>query len=255
MQGLIDQRPYGLHAVGHQLNGGVQSGNGCNQRLLHTVAQFSRRVYRPVGRQVQMHGGEVALPRGAGDHMVKKHFGLVVGIDRFKTFERIVHQLIDFCAGGTVHQPLAGTVNQPPAFAQDVERHQNRNQRVQPEPARQHDQADAYDHADGGVHIGAQMLAVGFQRDGMVHFGRFEQYPGHGGIDGRAAYGKQQPPADLLQGLRMKQAIDGNPQNAQGGDKNQQPFKAGREIFGLVVAVWMVGIGRALGDDDHEQRE
>ena len=53
----------------------------------------------------------------------------------------------------------------------------------------------------------------------------------------------------------MKQAIDGNPQNAQGGDKNQQPFKAGREIFGLVVAVWMVGIGRALGDDDHEQRE
>ena len=53
----------------------------------------------------------------------------------------------------------------------------------------------------------------------------------------------------------MKQAIDGNPQNAQGGDKNQQPFKAGREIFGLVVAVWMVGIGRALSDDDHEQRE
>lgn len=117
MQGLIDQRPYGIHAVGHQLNGGVQSGNGCNQRLLHTFAQFSRRVYRPVGRQVQMHGGEVALPRGAGvDHMVKKHFGLVVGIDRFKAFERIVHQLVDFCAGGAVHQPLAGTVNQPPSL-------------------------------------------------------------------------------------------------------------------------------------------
>lgn len=63
------------------------------------------------------------------------------------------------------------------------------------------DQADAYDHADGGVHIGAQMLAVGFQRDGMVHFGRFEQYPNHGGIDGRAAYGKQQPPADFAPGV------------------------------------------------------
>ena len=205
----------------------MQAGYGGNQRLLDLVAQFGCRVQRPGGGQVQVHGDEVALPGGACHHVVEKDFTAVLGVQRFKALQRIVNQLVYFRAGGAVHQPLAGAMNQPPAFAQDVEGNQNGHQRIQPLPARDHDQCDAANDAEGGVHVGEQVLAVGFQRDGLVEFGSFEQRPGHNAIEQGADDGQRNPPIDLLQRLGVQQPHGSRPENAQRRSKNQHALKTG----------------------------
>ncbi len=63
-------------------------------------------------------------------------------------------------AGGAAHQPLPGP--------DDIRRHREGQEGVQPQPAGQPDGGDPQDHPDGGPDIGEQVMGVRFEGDGAV---------------------------------------------------------------------------------------
>ena len=120
--------------------------------------------------------------------MIETYFRMILHIAGFKPSKGIVNQLAHLVADRAIHQPLTRPVNQLPAFAQDVEGYQNGHHRIQPLPTRQHHQTDAAHHANGSIDIGAQMLAIGFQGNGMVQLGCPQQYPRHQTVENRAEH-------------------------------------------------------------------
>ena len=137
---------------------------------------------------MQVHGSKIALPRCARHDMIETYFRVILHIAGFKSSKGIVNQLAHLAADRAIHQPLTRPVNQLPAFAQDVEGRQNSHHRIQPLPARQHHQPDAAHHANGCINIGAQMLAIGFQRDRVIQLGSPKQYPRHQTVENRAEH-------------------------------------------------------------------
>jgi hypothetical protein len=62
-------------------------------------------------------------------------------------------------------------------------------------------------------------------------------------------------PGRLLERLRCQQPLHRGPDDGQRRGEDQHAFETAGEVLGLVVAVGVVVVGRALGDDDHRQRE
>jgi hypothetical protein len=56
---------------------------------------------------------------------------------------------------------------------------------------------------------------------------------------------------DLLDWLRVQQAVHGGHGDAQCRDDDQRALRACREVLGLAVTVRMVLVGRPCGDGEH----
>ena len=71
------------------------------------------------------------------------------------------------------------------------------------------------------------MLGIGFEGDGTVLLGRRKHNPRQKAIQGGTDHRQTQAPADLLQGLRVKQTVAGGPDDGQRCTHDQHAFKAG----------------------------
>ena len=110
------------------------------------------------------------------------------------------------------------------------------------------DQADPDEQARRGDDIGPEMLAVALQRDRARLAAGADQDSAPDGIEhGRRAIERQ-----ALPGQRQRRghppAIPGMLQDRDAGDDDQHPLHHGGEELGLLVAVRMVGVGRAFGE-------
>ena len=73
-----------------------------------------------------------------------------------------------------------------------VEPDQRRDDRVEPLPAGQGDEADPHDDAGRGPDVGEQVLAVGDQRRRAMPPALLQQHPGHGPVDRGGEHADQQ---------------------------------------------------------------
>ena len=154
-----------------------------------------------------------------------------------------------------VHQPGGGAPHQVHRLAQDVQRHQDGQHRIQPGPAgEQHADQPGHD-ADRGPDIGEEVARVGFQRDRAVLPRRPQHLPGQRAVDRGAHQRQHHAHAQRLQRLRRAQPLDRGPADPQRGDQDQRALEGAGEILRLVVAEGVVLVGRAAGDGHHRQAE
>ncbi|MCY1530804.1 hypothetical protein D9M68_660100 [compost metagenome] len=236
------------------MNGHAQAGHGVHERLLQFVAQVGGTLQGPVAGHVHVQVGKAALAGAARHHVVEAQ-PVALGMVGGEGVERGAHGGERLGIERLVHQALRRAPHELEALAHDVERHADGDQRVEPEPAAEMHGHDADQHADRGPDVGHQVTPVGLQRDGAVRARRAEQHERQRRVEARADHRQRQAPAQLLQRLRRQQPQHRHPQDGDGGGHDQQALEAGREVLGLVVAVGMVLVGRALGDGHHRQRE
>ena len=156
-----------------------------------------------------------------------------------------------FCRQGNVHQAGGRSMHQLPAGPYDVGCHEQRNGRIEPEPATPPDQTDAPDDPDGSPHVGHQVMCVSFQSDGILDATDAHQDAGGREVDDRGGYRNQQADADGVERLRMQEAIDGGEADAAGRQQNQEAFKGAGEVLGLAMTMRMIVIGRLSGQCQH----
>ena len=97
------------------------------------------------------------------------------------------------------------------------------------------------------------MPGIGLQRQRAVLPGGTKHPPGQHTIERRTAQRQGQTPTDLLDRLGVKQAMHRHPNDAQGGHQDQDAFKTGRKILGLVVAIGVIVVCRARRNRHHHQ--
>ena len=148
--------------------------------LLDFLGQLVRAVHRPgVGHQ-QVERDEAPRARLAREQGVE--FDAVA-------LAVLGEDFLDLGALGLrdrrVEQPGKGAAHQHRADPDDVDRHRERDQRVEDQPAGRRDQRDARDDADRGPDIGHQVVAVGLQRDAVQALADRDQQQAAAEVDAR----------------------------------------------------------------------
>lgn len=83
---------------------------------------------------------------------------------------------------------------------------------------------------------------------------RGEQYARHDKVDDRRDQRDGESETELLQRLRVQQAVDRRTRNAERCDEDHPAFEAAREILRLVVTVGMIFVGRTRRNREHDER-
>ena len=185
--------------------------------------------------------------------MVKPHGTGRLG--RHKLLQRGVDGGLHLGLHRRIHEALGRAPHQLHALFQNVQRHGDGRHRIQPQPPGQGRARNAHQHTSRGPHVGDQVAGIGLQRDGAVLARRAEHHPGQQPVQGRAEHRQAQAPAHLRDGLRVEQAVPGCPQDACRHAHDEDALEPRRKVFGLVVAVGVVVIGRALRHRHHGQRK
>ena len=152
-----------------------------------------------------------------------------------------------------VHERLRGRPDQTPAFTQDVECDTDGDQGVQPQPSGEVHGDQSHKHPRRSPDVGHQVPGVAAQSHRAVFVGGPEHDPSQHTVERRTHHRQAQPQPQLVQGLRIKEAVRRRPDDAQGGADDQNPLEPGRKIFGLVVPVGVGLIGRARRHHHHGQ--
>ena len=133
-----------------------------------------------------------------------------------------------------------------PSPPQDVQRDQRRDERIEDEPAGERHQRDADKHADRRDDVGQEVLGVGEQCRRAPALRRTRNSRRHQTalIDASQAPLIASPSAGAVERLRVEIAEIGLAQDGERGDDDQHAFEHGREIFGLVMPVGVICVGR-----------
>mmetsp|Transcript_20377 Transcript_20377/g.78064 ORF Transcript_20377/g.78064 Transcript_20377/m.78064 type:complete len:317 (-) Transcript_20377:785-1735(-) len=239
-----------LHVHRQQLDAGAQARDGAHQRLLDRGAQRRRAAQRPGRWHVHVQVHEAALAGHAAGDVVEAE-----GVRMAEVVQHGLHAREAVGVQGLVHQGVRGLVQQMHALAQHVERHQHRQQRVQPLPAGRHHTQQADDDAGRGPDVGDQVAGIALQRHRTRLAGLAQHREGQGPIQRRADDGEPDAQADGLQRLRVPPMLVGAPKDAEAGGNDQDALEAAGEVLRLVVAVGVLGIRRLGRERDHRQCE
>ena len=143
-----------------------------------------------------------------------------------------------------VHQPADRLPHQHPSPPQDVQRDESGDDRIEHQPAGEGDQRDADQHAERGDDIGEQMVRIGEQRRRAPPAPNAKQQEAPHRIDDGGETVDRQAKRRRIDRLRVEIAEIGLAQDGKRGDHDQHAFHHRRQIFDLVMAVGVVGVGR-----------
>ena len=102
----------------------------------------------------------------------------------------------------------------------DVDPYREGDDRVEPLPPRQPDQSDSYQDAEGGPHIGKEMLAIGDKchRSTLVTIPK--QNPRHCPVDDRGQYRHEKADTGVRDGARIEEPLNSAVYDDRGGDED-----------------------------------
>ena len=120
-----------------------------------------------------------------------------------------------------------------------------------------YDQRDADHHADRGPDVGHQVLRVGLQRDRAVLLARARTCTqASRPLSAELTTDSARPQPTCSIGWGSKHPVRRPPRRCRAAAAMiSSAFETRRKVFGLVVPVGMVFVGRARGDRHHHQRE
>jgi hypothetical protein len=103
------------------------------------------------------------------------------------------------------------------------------------------------------VHVGHQVLRVGFEGDRLIAPAGLGQDPGDPEVDDGGEGGDGQADAGVLDRDRHQQSSDGGHHDAHGRDQDERPLEPAGEVLRLGMAVGVVIVRRAGGDRQGHQ--
>ena len=143
-----------------------------------------------------------------------------------------------------LHQAGHGLTKELKGCPKDVERHDDRDQWVQPDHPGPGHQGHADHHAQAGPHVREHMAAVGFQHEAVVPPPHADQVKPQQQVDQAEQRGQQHAQPQPSELRPVQQVLHGRVENTGGGQQDHGAFEAGREVGNLAVPVGVIGIGR-----------
>ena len=136
-----------------------------------------------------------------------------------------------------------------------ADRHQDRDDGVEPVPSRERGGSDAHDDGDRGPDVRHEMVRVGLERDRLVPPARLEEHPRHAEVDDRRHGRNRQPQGRIADPDGMKEPLAGGDDDADRRDQDQRALEPAREVLRLRVTIGMIFVGGADGHRQREQRD
>ncbi len=224
------------------------AGHGRRDVVLEALDQVVALLDRPVARHEHVHRHERAAGRRARADRVELDVGAPVAREDGLDLQHALGRQ------RLVHEPVGGAAQQRNAGEHDVDRDGERDDRIEPHPARRRDGEHRDDDADGRPHVRHQVVAVGLERDRIVAVRGGEQQARDREVHHRRDDGHREPEPDLLDGARMEQALDRRPRDGHRRDEDQRAFEGAREVLRLRVAVRVPLVRRTRRQEQQPQR-
>ena len=139
------------------------------------------------------------------------------------------------------------------AGAEDLQRHRDADDGVEPVPAAQHRRGDAHDDAERGPDVGHQVMAVGLEGDGLVAPARGQEHAGDAEVDQRGHAGDGEPQAGLLDRLGVEEAPPGRGGDGGRREQDEAALEGAGEVLGLAVPVGVLLVCRPGRDRQGEE--
>lgn len=159
------------------------------QFVLHRLGEVVAAIDRPFARHEHVQLDESLVTGLAGADVVE------IDLLRTESVEDAgdLHQV----GGGQrrIEQSVTGSPYQAPADEQDVDRNQDRHDRIQRLPSGHQNQEHTDDHPDRRPHIGQQMFAIGFQCHRPIPLARSQQQHRDRTVEDRGGHRDQPDPA------------------------------------------------------------
>ena len=183
---------------------------------------------------------ELQLPRRITAHEVTEHAehasSLLLG-----------QRMIEQSAAGVAHEDESGP--------QDVDADGQGHDRIQGQPAGHRHERDADDHADGGVDVGHEVLAVSDEGHGPMASALAQDDQADDRVDHGRTERDGEADAEVLQRLRIQESVDGGVHDESRGHEDHHALGTCGEVLRLAVAEVMALICRLRcgGDRDESQ--
>ncbi len=155
---------------------------------------------------------------------------------------------------GLVHQRADIFPDHAAAAPQHVQGDEGGERRIEPFDPGHDDQSDARQHAQRRHHVGHQMLAVGLQRRRPLRAALPDQNPAPERVEQGRGRADREAERGRLDRMGGQESLIGLAQDRERGEDDEHADRHGRNIFGLVVAVGMLLVGRARGDPNRDDR-
>ncbi len=224
-----DLRGARFHAQRQQLDGHAQARHRIHQRLLDAHRARPRRAPASSRRARACAGRQSGAGRHGASTMSSKRSCAPSGTLAAKCSSVACSSACDLGVERLVHQPLRRAPHQLHAFARDVQRHADREQRIEPEPAGEVHRDDA-DHDRGrGPDIGHQVPRIGLQRDRAVHARRAKQRESQCGVEARTERSTAPGPSPAGPAAAGESSrTHRRPEDGEGRADDQDAFEAAR---------------------------
>ena len=158
--------------------------------------------------------------------------------------ENVLDDLPILLRQGAAHQAGERPRDQPDPREDNIERGQDGNGRIEPQPVGQGDTAKPQQDRDGRPDIGHQVMAIRFQNDGTVLPTGPQQGSGHQQIERGCHDRNAHAPIQRGERMGIKESLDRGIDDAGGRQQDHRALEAAGKIFGRAVTERMLAIRR-----------
>ena len=195
-----------------------------------------------------MEVGETARAGFPRPQCVIVHAGFQIG------FDDRPHVLLFRDRQSVIHQSVKRAPHQVEAGPNNVAGGEQADQRVEDADPGEPDDPQPDEHGRRRPDIGHQVLAVGFEHDGLGFPTDSQQDLGNREVDGRRCQPDGEANVQVLRQFRRKELADGVPSDTAGRGQDQRSFQATGEKLDFLVAVGVRPVHGLGGVPQREQR-
>ena len=227
----------------------VRLRQGLAHLRLDLFAEVVSPLHRPVPGNENVHGHEASRAGAPRPNGMKEDPLFLERGERPGQFAALV------LGQRRIEQTEPRFADELPSRPDDVDRHGDGDQRIQPQPSGRGDRRDADDDAGGGPDVRQEVPAVGAQRDRSKPLAGATERDRHGAVDRRRRGGDGDAEPRGRDGLRILPAPDRLDHDSDGGDEDQESLRTAREVLGLRVSECVTLVGGLCGDGQGPQRD
>lgn len=251
-------RPFDLDQVAIQpcvrifhrldVNDRLGSGIGLVDSILDLLREQMRVTHSLHTRhqKVEIHGPMRSCPSGSQ--------GVVGDVGGNDLLDRDADVLFLVERNRAIHQSIERTAQQREPDSDDVGRHQQADDRVDPVPIGdiRHDQRG--DDAHRGPDIGHQVLTIGFQHDRLMLLRDTQHRARQGQVDHGGDERDEETDADRFDRLRIQQPLDREPDDRDRRDQDKGALDGGGKKLDFPVPIVVAAIDWLGGIPERKER-